>query len=337
MAEIVFDWEEVLQEALARRVEIRRQKWNVKSRQLELEAAHNFLLPRLDLVGRYNWRGFGRDLFRQHDLAAARRDVLNDPATPIDDNLASRADNSRFNNAYDNLFNGDFQGWAAGVELNVPIGFRRGHAGVTNAEFRLARDVAILRQIEDEVALDLSNAIADAKRAYAVVETNYNRRLAAKQQLDAVQAAYEADTAGAELDEVLDAQRRLADAESNYYRALVEYASSIKNVHFEKGSLLDYNGIYLEEGPWPHKAYCDAARKEDLRCRPWPFWGPLEQGRVITSGPAPQLLLPQPGMSAAPLDHPDQTPIPPPAPNTATPAPGETPVVPLPNPVNPEA
>ena len=68
MAEVIFDWGEVLQEALTRRVELRRQKWNVKSRQLELKAAKNFLLPRLDLVGKYNWNGFGRDLFQQHDL-----------------------------------------------------------------------------------------------------------------------------------------------------------------------------------------------------------------------------------------------------------------------------
>jgi outer membrane protein TolC len=290
MAEVIFDWQEVLQEALTRRVEIRKQKWNIKSRQLELQASQNFLLPRLDLVGRYNWRGFGHDLFRQHDQAAATRDVIDSP-----DNLNSRFETSRFNNAYDNLFNGDFQGLSVGAEFSMPLGFRRGYAGVANAEFRLARDMAILREQEREIAHDLSNAIADVKRAYVQIETNYNRRLAAKQQLDAVQAAYDADTAGAELDEVLDSQRRLADAESNYYRSLIEYAYSIKNMHFEKGSLLDYNGIYLEEGPWPHKAYEDAARKRDLRCRPWQFGGLLQPGPVISSGPAPQLVLPQPG------------------------------------------
>ncbi len=313
MAEIVFDWEEVLREALSRRVELRRQKWNIKSRQLELKAAQNFLLPRLDVVGRYNWRGFGRDLFRQHDEAAATRDVL-PRASNTDPNGDSRRDNSRFNNAYDNLFNGDFQSWAVGAELSIPLGFRRGHAGVTNAEFRLSRDIAILREQEREVVHDLSNAIAETQRAFAVVETNYNRRLAAKQQLLAVQAAYDAETPGAELDEVLDAQRRLADAESNYYRALVEYASSVKNVHFEKGSLLDYNGIYLEEGPWPHKAYQDAARREDMRFRPWDFWGPLEPGPVISNGPAPQLVLPQQGLETYDGDF--NTPNPPP--NTET-------------------
>jgi outer membrane protein TolC len=313
MAEVVFDWNEVLQEALTRRVEIRRQKWNVKSRKLEIQAAKNFLLPRLDLVGRYNWNGFGRDLFQQHGQAAATRDLTNPLA-----NYLSRYDNRQFNNAYNNLFSGDFQGWTMGAELSMPIGFRRGHAAVTNAEFRLARDVAILREQEREVVHDLSNAIAETKRAYGAVETNYNRRLAAKQQLDAVEAAYEADTAGAELDDVLDAQRRLADAESNYYRSLIEYASSIKNVHYEKGSLLDYNGIFLEEGPWPAKAYEDAARKQDLRCRPWPFWGPLEQGKVISSGPAPQLVLPHSGMGW----HGELTP----APNMESGADGQAPM-----------
>ncbi len=297
MAEVIFDWEEVLTEALNRRVELRRQKWNVKSRQLELKAAQNFLLPRLDLVGKYNWNGFGRDLFRQHSLAAATRDVTN----PVD-NLRTRYENSQFNNAYGNLFGGNFQGWQVGAELSMPVGFRRGHAGVANAEFRLAHDVALLREQEREVVHDLSNAVADTQRAYAVVETNYNRRLAAKQQLVAVEAAYEADQAGAELDEVLDAQRRLADAESNYYRSLVEYASAIKNVHFEKGSLLDYNGIYLEEGPWPTKAYQDAAKRRDLRLRPLQFLGPIEQGRVISNGPVPQLALPQPGTVPPPQE-----------------------------------
>ena len=324
MAEVLFDWDEVLGEALTRRVELRRQKWNVKSRQLELKAARNFLLPRLDMVGKYNWNGFGRDLFRQHHAAAAARDVT-DPLQ----NYLSRFDNRKFNNAYDNLFNGDFQGWQVGAELSMPVGFRRGHAGVANAEFRLARDVALLREQEREVVHDLSNAIADVKRAYAVVETNYNRRLAAKQQLVAVEAAYEADQAGAELDEVLDAQRRLADAESNYYRSLVEYASAIKNVHFEKGSLLDYNGIYLEEGPWPSKAYEDAAKRRDLRLRPLQFLGPIEPGRVISNGPVPQLTLPQPGMEP-PIEEPA---YPPPPANTESGTENGVPLTPTPTPL----
>jgi hypothetical protein len=57
----------------------------------------------------------------------------------------------------------------------------------------------------------------------------------------------------------------LAQAESDYYRSLVNYVKSISQVHFQKGSLLEYNGIFLAEGPWPGKAYFDARRRARAR------------------------------------------------------------------------
>ena len=67
--------------------------------------------------------------------------------------------------------------------------------------------------------------------------------------MKALRAAYEADKA--ELFVVLDAHRRYAEALSGYYQARVEYALAIRNVHFEKGSLLEYCDIAMAEGPWP--------------------------------------------------------------------------------------
>ena len=46
----------------------------------------------------------------------------------------------------------------------------------------------------------------------------------------------------------------------------MQYAKSITEVHFRKGSILEYNNVYLAEGPWPCKAYTDAhdrARERD--------------------------------------------------------------------------
>jgi hypothetical protein len=53
----------------------------------------------------------------------------------------------------------------------------------------------------------------------------------------------------------------LADAQSAYYRVLVNYNEAIAQVHYRKGSLLEYNGVCLAEGPWPGKAYFDARRR----------------------------------------------------------------------------
>jgi hypothetical protein len=208
-----------------RRGELRRQRQIIRRRELELIASRNFLLPRLDAVTRYRWRGFGKDL------------------------ISANGNKPQFDNAWQDLLNGDFQEFQFGFELDMPIGFRRAHAGVYQAELRVARERAILAEQERQILHDLSNAVAEAERSYAAAKTAFNQRAAAREQLAAVQAAFEGDKATA--DQVLDAQRRLAEDESGYHLALVEYALAVKNVHFEKGALMDYNQIVLAEGAWP--------------------------------------------------------------------------------------
>ena len=247
IARVLFDWNEVLVEALRRRPELRRQKWKIKGRQMELIAAKNYLLPRLDALGRYRWRGFGKDLV-----------------------AASRSGRGRFDNAYMDLTTGDFQEWQLGFELTMPVGNRQAHAGVRFAQLQVARDKARLQEQERFVAHDLSAAFANLENSYKVAQSNYNRRMAAKQQLKALEAVYD-DADESEktrlLDLLLDAQRRLADAEVEYFRVVANYANAIKQVHLEKGSLLDYNEVFLSEGAWPAHAYHDAARRESLRGR----------------------------------------------------------------------
>jgi hypothetical protein len=169
------------------------------------------------------------------------------------------------------LTGGDFQEWQLGVELTAPLGFRQAHAAVRNAELMLARERAVLSEQERSVSHDLSSAYAELQRAYLVSQTNYNRRLAAREQLLALRTAVDrADHREKTrlLDLLLDAQRRLADAESRYYRSIVEYTLAVTRVHLQKGSLLDYCEIYLAEGPWPGKAYYDACRRDRLRSAP---------------------------------------------------------------------
>ncbi len=223
IAKVVFDWNEIAREALYRREEIRQQMLRVKRRELELAASRNFLLPRVDAIGRYRWRGFGDDLLHP-----------------------DRDGRPRFDNAYMDLTSGDFQEWQLGVEVIAPFGFRQAHAAVRNAQLELARERMILREQERQVVHDLSNAVADMHRAYQSCQTAFNRRVAARKQL-AVLEEREKVTTSIDVNATLDAQRRAADADSRYFRALVEYSMAIKNVQFEKGTLLEYNDVYLAD------------------------------------------------------------------------------------------
>lgn len=241
-ARVAFEWCGIQCEALTRQVEIRKEKWNVKKRELELIAARNHLLPRLDAVGRYRWRGLGDDLIEPNNNAQ-----FNQPGS----------------SAFGTLMGGAFQEWQIGMELSIPIGFREQLAAVRHHELLLARERALLQDLELEVTHQLGDAIRDVDLYYGLTQTNFNRRVAAEKEVQAVQASYEADRVT--LDLLLQAQQRRAEAESAYYRSLVDYNRSIMNVHYRKGSLLDYNDVYLAEGPWPGKAYFDALRQARKR------------------------------------------------------------------------
>ncbi len=58
-AQIVYDWNGAIGDALTQRVEVRRQKWSIKRRELELIAARQNRRPRLDALTQYRWRGLG--------------------------------------------------------------------------------------------------------------------------------------------------------------------------------------------------------------------------------------------------------------------------------------
>lgn len=269
-AQVIYAWENSLVEALSRRTELRRQKWQIKKAEAELTASKNFLRPQLDAISRYRWRGFGDDLLP-----------------------SGGGVDGRFNNALADLASGDFQEWQLGFEFSMPIGYRQAYAAVRNAELKLSRERALLLEQERSVVYDLSNAVADVERAFTIVETNLNRRIAARQQLQATQAAFDADNAT--LDLLLEAQRRTAEADVAYFRSLVEYTLAAKNVQLEKGTLLDYNEIYLEEGAWPHKAYHDADRREWLRGQPiHPADAPKTVAPTVSAGVFPQLIEPGP-------------------------------------------
>jgi outer membrane protein TolC len=297
VAQVAFDWQQVKDDAIMRRVELRRQKWQIRRRELELIASKNRLLPQLDGVARYRWRGFGDDLFN-----------INDPALP------------RFNSAYDDLTSGDFQEWQLGFELNVPIGFRHAHAAARNAELLLARERAILQDQQREVLHEAADAIAEMDRAYAVLQSNFNRVQASRDQLSAFEAK-ESSGETVALDLLLDAQRRVADTAAEYAHNRARYAVATKNVHYVKGTLLDHDGVQLAEGPWPAAAHERAAEIETLRFWPRSLNYASSLAPVVSRGEYPQNTDPtyaDPNASIAPpLGQPlefDVPPVPPPAP-----------------------
>jgi outer membrane protein TolC len=265
-AQVHFDWATAHAEALTRRVELRRQKWTIKRRELELIAAKNQLLPRLDAVGRYRWLGAGDDLI----------DSQRNGIPPfLDDSTA-----------FESLTSGDYQEWELGLQLAMPLGMRPGLLTVRHHQLLLAKERAVMQDMELTISHQLGDAVRDLDLNYGVAQTNFNRRAAAEDEVEAVTAIF--DVGRATLDLLLDAQRRRAEAESAFYRSLVDYNRAIMRMHYRKGSLLEYNGVYLAEGPWPGKAYFDAMRRARQRDAAAYIDYGYTRPEVMSRGPVPQ-------------------------------------------------
>ena len=224
---IAFDWDDSQIQTLARRVELRRQKWVIRQRELELLAAKQLNRWRFDLVGQYGFRGFGDNLFGSR----------------------SRPNGSVF----DDLFEGNLDDWQVGVELGGPIGLRQGHLAVRNAELNLNREKVILKEQQRQLLHDLSAALVEVDRAYEAMRASFNNRVAIQEELVPKQERF----VGGE-DQIfflLDVQQRLANVESGLHRTLVDYNIALMEYARTTGSLLSRFSIRLTEGPWSDDAY----------------------------------------------------------------------------------
>ncbi|MBC8356697.1 MAG: TolC family protein [Planctomycetes bacterium] len=265
-ARITHDWRLIHTEALLRSPELRQQKWTIESQELRLALAKNSLLPQLDVGAFYRWVGAGDDLIN------ADRNGLN---FPVDGSTA-----------FDELTEGNYQEAGLLFTFGMPIGFRSELAGVRAAQLGLVRSQAQLEDMELNTSHLLTTAVRNLDFNYQSAQTHFNRWKASQAEVDSVDALYRGGKTT--LDLVLDAQRRRAQAQIDYYRALSEYNKSIAEVHFRKGSLLEYNNIHLAEGPWADKAYWDAmehARERDASY--YLNYGYTRPG-VISQGPVGQ-------------------------------------------------
>lgn len=228
-------WETSLTEALTQRVELRRQKWNIKSLELQLCAAESLTNPRLDFVSDVQADGLGDDLFGHNAVPGS------------------------YNSAYGSITSGNFPGWNLGFVFQMPLGFRAAHAQVRNIELRLAKARDTLQAQEIDISHEVAQDFQTIAVQYTTAQTNFNRYRAAQQRVQLFRAEVEAGTKT--FDVLLRALASQAEAEVAYYRSLTEYNKAIVALHYHKGTLLPYDDVWLGESDWTPEAYRDSLRQ----------------------------------------------------------------------------
>ena len=211
-------------EALTNRIELRRQKTNIRSLELQLTAAKNLANPSLNFVAGYSLNGFGNKL-----LTGGTSDGITMEG---------------FNNAYASLLRGKETSWNMGLQYTVPLWLRSARAQVQQLEYRILKARTGLAAQEDEIGRELQSVMQTMQHSHALLQTNRRRFVAAQRRVDAAKSEF--GIAGRiAFDAVLRAEISLTQAEVAYYRSLGEYNKSLRNLMYRMGRLSSVDGIEL--------------------------------------------------------------------------------------------
>ena len=137
-----------------------------------------------------------------------------------------------------------------------------------------------LQQIENQVGIEIRNAQYAVQQNRASVDSAKAAVELARQSLDAEQKKYQFGTSTTTL--VLQYQSRLATSESTLVNAMVAYEKSRIELDRATGTLLDHNGISID----------DAARGQVTRLPNVPYIAPRKE-MPSAAQPAPQAAAPQ--------------------------------------------
>jgi outer membrane protein TolC len=223
-------YDELIAKALVKRPELEAVRLSIEGKRINFRVAKNQLLPSLDLKLSYYSPGIAGDrILYQDDNPFTGIIVGVEPGSPWD----------AVRDAFKFLYNN----WSVSLNLSVPMADLFSRAGYTYSRLDLEKAQAQLKLQEQQVALEVSDAVrnleTDAKRvdAYRVARELAEKRLEA-----------ETKKLGVGLTTnyfVLEYQEKLANARSAELKALVDYNISLARVEKASGEILDKRRISI--------------------------------------------------------------------------------------------
>ena len=224
-------YDEALQKALARRPDLEASRSYIDTGRINFTVAKNQLLPQLDL----NLSKASPGISGAQFIYDPNNPFL--PPTPGDQGSASRAIRDSFKFLYNN--------WTVGLTLTIPFGDMVGRANYAYAKLDLERSQKRLKNLEQQVTLEVSDAILTLETAAKSVDAYRIARELAERQLEAEMKKLNVGMSTNYF--VLTYQDALASARSLEMRALVDYNVAVANIAKVTGTTLENRNITLSD------------------------------------------------------------------------------------------
>jgi outer membrane protein TolC len=223
--------EEALKQAFDRRPDLKVVQKTIETRELKLSVARNQMLPSLDLKFSYWSPGIGGDLLIYKN---------NDPFTGIVVGTQKGGAGQSLSDALKLLYNN----WNVGLTLSIPLSSFLTKADFAYAQTDLNQSQIKLKDLEQQVSLDVSDAVR-------TVETNAKRVGAYRVARELAEKTLEAEVKKLQVGRstnyfVLDYQDKLANARSNEVKAKIEFLLSVAKLDKSTGASLEKRNIKVK-------------------------------------------------------------------------------------------
>lgn len=226
----VLDREALVQKALGNRPDLARALLTLQTDDLNLKQSINNTRPQLTFTGSYSGSGTSGTRYGS--------DFPGGPVNPIPILIGG------FSDALGTAFARDNPRYSFGLRLSLPLRDRAATANLANSLLTKKSDTLALRKTEQQIRLDVLNAVTNLESSREQVKLAKIQRDLAKQDQESWQKKFDLGTT--EMYFVLDAQKRLADAESNLSGAYITYHRNELNLQRVTGELLERRGIVVE-------------------------------------------------------------------------------------------
>lgn len=193
------------------RPDLQQAKIDLEQRHITLKYQKNQLFPQLDLTGSYGQSGSGRE----------------------------------FSDAMYVTREGTYPGYSFGAVLSIPLGGnRQARSNVRTSKAQIEQSLLRLKKLEQDVMVQISDAIAQARTSYQQVKATEEAVAFA---VDALQAEQKKLENGKSTSfQVLQLQRTLTQRRYENIRARADYNSALARLAQAEGSTLDRRHINLE-------------------------------------------------------------------------------------------
>ncbi|MGD0251643.1 MAG: TolC family protein [Verrucomicrobiota bacterium] len=205
-----FNLQDSWRKGMTERPDLLQAQLNVEQQGIQLKFYRNQIFPELDLIGTYGYNGAGTE----------------------------------FSDAFNQFNEGNQPFYSYGAQMTVPLSNVGPRNQYKSTKATLQQVTLQLKQFEQNVLVEIDNAVKQAQSNYQSVEATKQARIYAEAALDAEEKTYAVGKATTF--DVLQYQNNLTAARSAEIRALANYNEALVNLAAQEGSTLERNNINIE-------------------------------------------------------------------------------------------